>query len=69
MGADVGASHSHSISGLNFVASEFKRIGTPSVASLSLGGGASDAIDKAVVNVKPPALIKPFVHPNFLLLF
>ena len=39
----------HSISGLNFVATEFQRTKSPSVASLSLGGGTSNAVDNAVV--------------------
>jgi hypothetical protein len=40
-----------SISGLNFVAADFNRNGTPSVASMSLGGGISDALDSSVVRV------------------
>jgi len=36
------------ISGVNWVAEEAARTGEPSVASMSLGGGASFAIDKAV---------------------
>ena len=42
----------HSISGLNFVATEFQRTKSPSVASLSLGGGTSNAVDNAVVRVR-----------------
>ena len=51
MDADVQALHVHSISGVNFVATEFQLTGTPTVASLSLGGGVSDALDNALVQV------------------
>ena len=53
----------HSISGINFVASEFARTRTPSVASMSLGGGVSNALDNAIVRVSSLAYIKPFAHP------
>jgi subtilisin family serine protease len=68
-GADMWASPIHSISGLNFVASEFQRTGTPTVASLSLGGGTSNAVDSAVVRVRLTIWVKPFIRPNFLRLF
>ena len=45
--------HFHSISGVNFVASEFQRTKTPTVASLSLGGGVSNALDAAILQVSP----------------
>lgn len=48
MGADPWASLVHSISGLNFVFADFNRTGTPSVASMSLGGGISNALDSSV---------------------
>ena len=51
-GADVCVPAIHSISGLNFVATEFQRTKSPSVASLSLGGGTSNAVDNAVVRVR-----------------
>jgi len=54
----------HSISGVNFVATEFQRTKTPSVASLSLGGGVSNALDSAIVRVSPVNCIKPFARPN-----
>ncbi|KAG6908317.1 hypothetical protein DXG01_005293 [Tephrocybe rancida] len=38
------------ISGLNFVASSAASSGRPSIASLSLGGGASSSLDNALVN-------------------
>ncbi|KAF9647222.1 serine protease [Thelephora ganbajun] len=51
LGDDGSGQNSDIISGLNFVASEFKRTGTPTVASLSLGGGISNAVDNAVVRL------------------
>ena len=41
----------YSIAGVLWVAEEARRTGKPSVASMSLGGGPSDALDKAVVTV------------------
>lgn len=38
----------YSISGIDWVASEVKKSGKPTVVSMSLGGGASDTIDSAV---------------------
>ena len=55
----------HSISGLDFVASEFERTKTPAVASLSLGGGASNAVDNAVVQVRLVIWTKPFTRSDF----
>jgi len=51
LGDDGSGQNSDIISGLNFVASEFKRTRTPSVASLSLGGGVSNAVDNAVLQL------------------
>jgi len=47
---DDGGSGQNSdiISGIDWVASEAKNSGKPTVASMSLGGGASDSIDSAV---------------------
>ena len=67
--ADGWAPSIHSISGLNFVASEFQRTKTPSVASLSLGGGASNAVDNAVLQVRHMTWIKPLIRPDPLRLF
>jgi hypothetical protein len=50
-GADARVFLIRSISGLNFVATDFKRTGSPTVASLSLGGGISNAVDNAIVQV------------------
>lgn len=50
--ADDGTGqNSDIISGLNFVAAEFLRTGAPTVASLSLGGGVSNAVDTAVLRL------------------
>lgn len=54
----------HSISGVNFVATEFQRTKTPSVASMSLGGGVSNALDSAIVRVSPTTCITPFTRPK-----
>ena len=51
MGVNIRVLPIRSISGLNFVVSEFQRIGTPTVASLSLGGGISNAVDSAILRV------------------
>ena len=40
-----------SIAGVLWVIEEAGRTGKPSVASMSLGGGPSDALDKAVLKV------------------
>jgi len=54
----------HSISGVNFVATEFQRTKTPTVASMSLGGGVSNALDRAIVQVSLTTCIKPFTRPD-----
>ncbi|KAF9791980.1 serine protease [Thelephora terrestris] len=51
LGDDGSGQNSNIISGLNFVATDFQRTGTPTVASLSLGGGASNAVDTAVIRL------------------
>jgi hypothetical protein len=50
-GADTLLYLVQSISGLDFVAKDFNRTRTPSVASMSLGGGLSTALDSAVTRV------------------
>jgi len=48
--SDQGSgSNSDVIAGINWVAQEARRTGKPTVASMSLGGGASNATDAAVV--------------------
>lgn len=51
LGDDGTGQNSDIISGLNFVATEFQRTGTPTVASLSLGGSVSNAVDSAVLRL------------------
>jgi cerevisin len=51
LGDDGSGQNSDIISGLNFVATDFKRTGSPTVASLSLGGGISNAVDNAIVQL------------------
>ena len=45
---DSSTSPNHSISGILWVAEEALNSGKPSVASMSLGGGAINSVDKAV---------------------
>jgi len=40
-----------SIAGINWVAQEARRTGRPTVASINVGGGVSNATDAAVVAV------------------
>ena len=49
-----------SISGLNFVAVQARVTGRPTVASLSLGGGISTALDNAVIAVCTPFILTIF---------
>lgn len=47
---EPGAQTGDIISALDYVVKEFKEHGKPSVVNLSLGGGASPAMDKAVAS-------------------
>jgi len=50
--SDAGSGNiSDVIAGVNWVATEARRTGKPSVASMSLGGGVSPALDSAVVGL------------------
>lgn len=44
---------SYSVSGLNFVLNTARSSGRPSIATLSLGGSASTALDNAIASVRP----------------
>ena len=46
-----------SVAGLNYVARQAAQFGRPTIASMSLGGGASRALDNAVVAVSSPGLL------------
>ena len=46
-----------SVAGLNYVVRQAAQSGRPTIASMSLGGGASRALDNAVVAVSSPGLL------------
>jgi hypothetical protein len=47
------------VSGLNWVMQQVKSSGRPSIVSMSLGGGASTALDQAVAKVRDRLLLPP----------
>lgn len=46
------ANSGNSVSGLNFVLTSARSSGRPSIATMSLGGGASTSLDNAVASVR-----------------